>query len=226
MRHCLQNALVLTIYAHFQQKLAECAGKHDLTIMLGEQLAAWIVQINIEALYPIGELGGKEGKMVLLLSLYADLLAQELNYIKLPQHHSRLRGFLPSISDCLMRWSEDRGKMGLWATIGLGIYSISLILGPKSRLSPCFRLFCKILGTFICIRLLNTDAEDIGWDKIDSESDEIQGMISRIRGMGRGDLESDVESCISFLLSAANSLEDCGGLICKLERMLPELRMY
>jgi hypothetical protein len=122
MRHCLQNALVFTIYVHFQQKLRGAI--NDMKIILGEPLAAWIVKINIEALCPVGELPGKEGKMILLLMSYVDLLAQDLNHIKLPQQHSRLRGLLPSISDSLIRWGEDRGKEGLWATLGYGIFHL------------------------------------------------------------------------------------------------------
>lgn len=160
IRHSLQNALVLTIYAHFLQKLSECGNRIELRIILGEQLASWIVQINIEALYPIGQLPGKEKKMILLLSLFAALLAEEFGQLKLPQHHSRLRSHLPQIGESLIKWSEDRGTQGLWATIGLG---------PKSRLSPNFRLFCKILGSYVIIRLLSNDADDIGWDTLDLE---------------------------------------------------------
>jgi len=218
VRHCLQNALIMTLYTHFLQKLYGCGGKHDLRVMMGEQLAVWISAVNVEAIYPAGDSPGKERKMILLLSEYARLLAEEMHQLNLPQHHSRLRSLLPKIADSLMKWSEDRGTEGLWATIGLG---------PKSRLSTGFRLFSKIIGSFIAIRLLSNDADDIGWDTMDKETDESSKMISNIRAMistrEYEKLSRPVEDLIGYLQDSSKTLADTIELMMKLQDIIPEL---
>lgn len=54
-------------------------------------------------------------------------------------------------------------------------------------------------------------------------------MISRIRSMGATkdfeDMQSEIESCVSFLLNGSNTLADIGELIGKLESMMPSLRI-
>jgi hypothetical protein len=62
--------------------------------------------------------------------------------------HSRLRAHLPPIADVLNRWSEKKGTMSLWTTLGF----------PKSSSFPSnLRLLCKFLALFIISRLQKDD---------------------------------------------------------------------
>ncbi|KAJ3053385.1 Ectopic P granules protein 5, partial [Quaeritorhiza haematococci] len=73
IRQCLDHALVLTLYAHALQKLDECKNNIDFQVMIGEQLGVWLTSIKLDT---ISE--NKEGKIVLLLAKFAELLALEL----------------------------------------------------------------------------------------------------------------------------------------------------
>ncbi|KAI8852712.1 hypothetical protein BC829DRAFT_440570 [Chytridium lagenaria] len=94
IRHCLGHALILTLYAQALQKLDEC--------------------LKMESIEE-----GKEGKALLLLLKFSDLLREELSALPLPEHHSRLRAHLPAMADSLIRWGQDRANQGLWATLEL-----------------------------------------------------------------------------------------------------------
>ncbi|KAJ3105254.1 Ectopic P granules protein 5 [Phlyctochytrium planicorne] len=138
--HCLNHALILTLYAHALQKLQECRGQLDLRTLIGEQLGLWIAGMKMESVEE-----GKEGKIILLMMKFSELLREELVSLPLPEHHSRLRAHLPTIADALLRWGQDRANQGLWATLGFG---------PKSRFSSEFRLLSRAAGAFLAIRLL------------------------------------------------------------------------
>ncbi|KAJ3040238.1 Ectopic P granules protein 5 [Rhizophlyctis rosea] len=197
IRHCLGHALVLTLYAHILQKLDECEGNPDLRIMIGEQLGNWIVRTKMEA----GE-EGTEGKMVLLLRLYAQLLATELAGLPLPERHSRLRGHLPEIADVLFKWSEDRANQGIWATLGFG---------PRSRLSVKFRLFSRALGTFVAMRLLGTG------EGREEQKAKLVGGVQGLQGNSEYSKVAEfVEPVVKFLEDEGNGL---GSLVQFVERL-------
>jgi hypothetical protein len=150
-RHCLNHSLISVLYTHALQKLDECRGNSDMRIVIGEGIGIWITGLKIDTIADKSDAVdgsikvGAEGKAVLLLSLFADLLHEELSSLPVPEHHSRLRAHLPAIADILLKWGEDRASGGLWATLGFG---------PRSRLTPEFRLFARTVGTFIALRLI------------------------------------------------------------------------
>jgi hypothetical protein len=150
VKHCLSHGLILTLYSYALQSLRD-ATSPDLKIALGEQIGQWLCRLKLDACED-----QKEGKLILLLCLFSNLLSLELSLLtdSLPDHHSRLRSLLPGIAQRLVEWGEDRSNQGLWAALGFG---------PKSRLSPHIRFFCRAVAAFISSRLIDigeTNAEE------------------------------------------------------------------
>ena len=149
MKHCLSQGLILTLYSYALQTLRDAAGPSNqigIKIALGEQIGQWICRLKLDSSEP-----DKEGKLILLLSLYSTLLSLELSSLSQPDHHSRLRGLLPAISERLLAWGEDRSQQGLWAALGFG---------PKSRLSPHIRFLCRTVAAFISTRIVDATSID------------------------------------------------------------------
>ncbi|KAJ3128679.1 hypothetical protein HK100_009052 [Physocladia obscura] len=150
LSHCLHYGLVYILYIYAVQNiiaLQNTPRASELTNIVGVQLCNWILKINTN------EMDRKnEGKIILLVDLFAQLLVRDLERLQVPMHHSRLFSMLPNFAEVLLKWSEPANQ-GLWTGFGL-------ISATKNRFSPTFKVFCKSLATFIGMRLLETlDAE-------------------------------------------------------------------
>ncbi|KAJ3404367.1 Ectopic P granules protein 5 [Chytridiales sp. JEL 0842] len=165
VKHCLNHSLIMVLYTYALQKLQECQDNYDMRVVIGEGIGIWLAGLKIDTVVERDAKSktstsghvratsrgrSKEAKMLLLLSLFSDLLFEELSSLPVPEHHSRLRGHLSAVADSLLKWSEDTASQGLWATLGFG---------PRSQLSPEFRFFCRSLGTFIVIRLMEVTGD-------------------------------------------------------------------
>ncbi|KAI8918697.1 hypothetical protein BC831DRAFT_482891 [Entophlyctis helioformis] len=146
IRHCLNHSLAYTLYAHTRKQLAMCQANVELKVSIGEQLGVWIESLRVENAEP-----GHEGKIMLLILVFGELLQLELSTLVMPDNHSRLRAHLPLIGESLFRWSEDRSSQGIWATLGFG---------PTSRLTPEFRVCSRIIAVFVTSRLLDAGADE------------------------------------------------------------------
>ncbi|KAJ3196385.1 Ectopic P granules protein 5 [Irineochytrium annulatum] len=191
IRHCLSHALLLTLHVHALQKLEEVSDNPDLRVMIGEQLGIWIAGVKMETVEE-----GKEGKMVLLLLKFGELLEVELADLVLPEHHSRLRGQLPAVAEALLKWGQDRANQGLWATLGFG---------PKSRLSSEFRLFARAVGAFVVMRLIGptsaagSTTAAIGKREEEQKAKLVESVASTLQNRDFETSWHRVEALVSFL---------------------------
>eukprot|EP00842_Homolaphlyctis_polyrhiza_P003340 jgi/Hompol1/4006/HPOL_003430-RA len=187
LRHCLNNALILTLYTHARKRVSAAQGNVDLEVTMGEQVGVWIESLRIEHVER-----GQECKALLLLMLFGDLLKLELTSLLLPENHSRLRAHLPLISDALFRWSEDRSSQGIWATLGFG---------PVSRLTVEFRFITRVIALFITLRLIDPDAEE--------QRAKLMDAFAKMRqGSGTSEYQK---------INATGSIDDAAALLVDLE---------
>jgi hypothetical protein len=48
IRHCLNHALAMTLYAHSRKRLGTCNNNVEMKVMMGEQLGVWIESLRVE----------------------------------------------------------------------------------------------------------------------------------------------------------------------------------
>ncbi|KAI9209867.1 uncharacterized protein BJ171DRAFT_485419 [Polychytrium aggregatum] len=208
VRYCLSHALVLTLYAYALQKLKQCGDNIDLKIIIGEQIGNWIAAIKMEAV----DDPAADGKMLLVVQLFVDILTLELSSMTVPENHSRLRSQLVSVADVMLGWSEDRASQGLWATLGFG---------PKSRLSIEFRFFSKALSTFIATRLFRHD----DGDSVETFSEPQLRMIETFDALSKNREYERVHGWIKpttdFLLDPQNRLGTLSAFVTRMSGLFP-----
>ncbi|RUS30827.1 hypothetical protein BC938DRAFT_478908 [Jimgerdemannia flammicorona] len=142
LHQCLETSSLLTLYAHCLQDLDRCGGSPTGEIEVAEEMAAFI-----SATKP-PEATGQTSKAILLLSKFAEIFATA-EFDAEPRNRRLVPGLI-AIFRTVMRWCEDKDSRGIFGTLGLG---------SKSPYDPGFRLFARVVATFLATRLVDAGVE-------------------------------------------------------------------